>query len=76
MEEKAEALEFNVREDAPLLGVPLKDLKLKKNLLIIGIAREGKIITPSGLTEIHAGDRVVVITTNHGLGDISDILAK
>ena len=76
MDDKAEALEFNVRKDAPLLGVPLKDLKLKKNILIIGIARKGELITPSGLTEIHEGDRVVIITTTQGYGDISEILAK
>lgn len=76
MDDKAEALEFNVRDDAPLLNIPLKDLKLKKHMLIIGIARDGELITPSGLTEIHAGDRVVVITTTQGYGDISEILAK
>lgn len=76
MDDKAEALEFNVCEDAPLIGIPLKDLKLKKNLLIIGIVRGRDVITPSGNTEIHAGDRVVVITTNQGYGDISEILAK
>jgi trk system potassium uptake protein TrkA len=76
MDDKAEALEFNVRDDAPLLGIPLKDIKLNKNILIIGIVRSGKLIIPSGLTEIHAGDRVVIITTTHGYGDISEIVAK
>jgi trk system potassium uptake protein TrkA len=76
MDDKAEALEFNVRKDAPLIGKPLKDLNLKKNILIIGIARKGEIITPSGLTEIHEGDRVVIITTTQGYGDITEILAK
>jgi len=76
MDGKVEALEFNVREDAPLVNTPLKNLKFLKNTLIIGIVRERKTITPSGNTEIKAGDRVVVITTNHGLGDIADILAK
>jgi len=76
MDGKVEALEFNVREDAPLINTPLKDLKLLKNMLIIGIARGRDVLTPSGNTEIHAGDRVVVITTNHGLGDISEILIK
>ncbi len=76
MDDKAEALEFNVCEDAPLVNKPLKDLKFLKNTLIIGIVRGRDVITPSGNTEIHAGDRVVVITTNHGLGDISEILAK
>lgn len=76
MDGKVEALEFNVREDAPLINTSLKDLKLLKNMLIIGIARGRDVLTPSGNTEIRAGDRVVVITTNHGLGDISEILIK
>lgn len=76
MDGKAEALEFNVRKDAPILNKPLKDLKLKKNILIIGISRGGELITPSGLTEIHEGDRVVIITTTQGYGDIAEILAK
>ncbi len=76
MDDKVEALEFNVRADAKCLDTPLKDLKLQKNLLIIGIVRNGKVITPSGMTEIHAGDRVVIITTNKGFGDLSDILQR
>ena len=76
MDGKAEALEFNVCKDAPILNKPLKDLNLKKNILIIGISRGGELITPSGLTEIHEGDRVVIITTTQGYGDISEILAK
>ena len=76
MDGNVEALEFNVREDASIINKPLKDLKFLENTLIIGIVRGRKTITPSGNTVIQAGDRVVVITTNHGLGDISDILAK
>ena len=76
MDDKAEALEFHVGKDAPLLNIPLKDLKLKKNILIIGISRGGELITPSGMTEIHEGDRVVIITTTQGYGDITEILAK
>lgn len=76
MDNKVEAIEFNVRDDAGVIGVPLKDLHIRKNLLIIGIIREGTVITPSGNTEIFAGDRVIVITTNKGLYDLSDILLK
>ena len=76
MDDKVEALEFNVRPDAKCVNITLKDLKLLKNMLIIGIIRGRKVITPSGLTEILPGDRVVVITTNKGLGDLSDILQK
>ncbi len=76
MDDKVEALEFNVRSDAACLGIPLKDLKLRKNLLIIGIVREGRVITPGGTTEICAGDKVVIITTNKGFDDLSDILER
>ena len=76
MDDKVEALEFNVKEDSKLTNVCLKDIKLRKNILIIGIIRDRKIITPEGSTEILAGDRVVVITTNKGLDDISAILAR
>ena len=76
MDGKVEALEFNVREDAPLINTPLKDLKFLKNTLILGIVRGRDVITPSGNTQILPHDRVVVITTNHGLGDIADILVK
>ncbi len=76
MDDKVEALEFNVRSDSRFINKPLKNLKLLKNLLIIGIVREGEVITPSGMTEIHAGDKVVVITTNKGFGDLADILQK
>ena len=76
MDDKVEALEFNVREDSRLANVMLKDIELRKNILIIGIVRDRRIIVPEGNTEILAGDRVVVITTLQGLDDISDILAR
>ncbi|MBQ8403545.1 MAG: Trk system potassium transporter TrkA [Clostridia bacterium] len=76
MDDKVEALEFNVREKSRVVDVPLKNLKLRKNILIIGVIRDRKLITPTGETEIQLGDRVVVITANQGLGDLSDILER
>ena len=74
MDDKAEALEFNTKEDAKIIGIPLKDLKLKKNILIGGIIRERKTIIPGGNDMILNGDKVVVIASNHRLQDLSDIL--
>ena len=71
---KAEALEFTIKGDAPVLGIPLKDLTLKKNLLIACVNRKGKIIIPNGMFTLEQGDTVVVVTTQQGLGDIRDIL--
>jgi len=72
---RAEALEFHVEKDAPVVGVPLMRLKKKKNLLIACIGRKGKIIFPRGQDAIQAGDTVIVVTTHSGFKDISDILA-
>jgi len=74
VDNKVEALEFCIRENAPVLNVPLEKLRLKDNLLIGCISRKRKIITPKGQDMLMLGDTVVVITTNKGLNDISDIL--
>lgn len=75
IEDKVEALEFRVHEKSELVGVPLKELKLKENLLIGCINRKGTIITPGGQDTIEVGDTVVVVTTSQGFHDLKDILA-
>ncbi|MGN0371983.1 MAG: Trk system potassium transporter TrkA [Enterocloster sp.] len=72
--DKAEALEFRVNSDTPLLGIPLEKLKLKDNLLVACINRGGRIITPRGRDTIEAGDTVIIVTTHTGLNDLKDIL--
>ncbi len=73
--EKVEAIEFRVREGFAGRDVPLKELKLKKNLLVASITRGGKLILPSGDDSIQEGDSVVVVTTLVGLEKLDDILA-
>lgn len=73
-ENRVEALEFLIRKDCPLAGIPLQDLKLKKNLLVCSINHKGTIISPGGQSIIAEGDTVVVVTTHTGLHDIRDIL--
>ena len=71
---KAEAIEFKVKESSKLTGVPLKDIKLKPNVIICCIIHNGVIETPGGLSTISLGDTVIVVTTNTGFDDITDIL--
>ena len=71
---RAEAVEFNIGKDAPVVGVPLMQLKLKDHMLVACINRGGKIIFPRGQDAMQPGDRVIVVTTHLGLGDVSDIL--
>lgn len=72
---KLEALEFKVFEGAPNLGIPLKDIKLKKNLIIGAINRREQILLPDGEALILPGDRVIVVTTQKKLNDFKDIFA-
>ncbi len=74
IEGKVEALEFRVNEQSRLVGIPLKELQLKDNLLIACINRKGVVITPGGQDSIQMGDTVVVVTTNQGFNDLKDIL--
>jgi len=70
-----EALEFGVGDDVSFIGIPLKDLKLKKGLLMAGIVRRnGRIVIPSGNDVLEAGDDVIVVTNDTSLQDIHDIL--
>ncbi|NLJ96024.1 MAG: Trk system potassium transporter TrkA [Clostridiales bacterium] len=74
VDNKVEALEFHVSNNAKLLDIPLENLKLKSNLLVSCINHRGKIIIPNGKSTIQVGDTVVIVTTNKGLNDINDIL--
>ena len=74
MDGSAEAVEFTVTSDFPAAGIPLKELSLRKNILIGGIIRGKKSIIPTGDDFIQPGDRVVVIADELHLTDLSDIL--
>lgn len=71
---KAEALEFRIIENSPVSGKTIESLSLKSGIIIACINRNGVIITPRGKDMIMPGDTVIVVTTNKGYKDISDIL--
>lgn len=72
--EGAEALEFRVESESDVTDVELQELKLKPGLLVACIYRGGKVIIPGGQDTIRQGDTVVVVTTQTGLNDLTDIL--
>jgi len=71
---RVEAIEFIVEEHSKVSGVPIKDLKLKKDVLISFINHNGHIIIPTGNDEIEDGDTVMIVTKNTGFTDIDDIV--
>lgn len=74
-DDQAEAMEFVVNKTTRNLGVPLKDLKLKKGILIAVIVHNNQIIIPEGSTKIEAGDTVIIVSRDSGILDINDIYA-
>lgn len=74
-DDQVEAMEFVVNETTHNLGVPLKDLKLKKGVLIAVIVHDNRIIIPEGSTKINAGDTVIIVSRDSGILDINDIYA-
>ncbi|MBQ1678103.1 MAG: Trk system potassium transporter TrkA [Oscillospiraceae bacterium] len=74
MDGKAEALEFIVSQEADFTRIPLRELRLKRNVLIGGILRERKAIIPAGDDVILPGDRVVVISGQHRLNALHEML--
>ncbi|MBO7374819.1 MAG: Trk system potassium transporter TrkA [Lachnospiraceae bacterium] len=71
---RVEALEFKITSNSPIIGRPLMELNLKRDILIGCINRKGTIIIPKGQSVVEAGDTVIVVTTRSGLSDIKDIL--
>lgn len=72
----AEALEFRVDAETPWCGQALKDIPLKKGVLIACITHKGNTIIPDGSSKFEPGDTVVVVTTCenpfHQMSDIFD----
>jgi len=73
---QAEAVEFLVDEYTKNCGIPLKNLKLKPNVLIASISHGASSEVPSGDSVFHKGDSLVVVTSGSGvLQQLNDIFA-
>ena len=74
---QAEAMEFLVDEHAKYCGKPLKEIRLKPNVLLVGIAHGADTEIPNGDSVYHKGDTVVVVDTNRHevIRQLNDIFA-
>ena len=73
IDNKVEALEFNVSEDSVLLNQTLEELQLKKNVIVGCITRKGHVFIPHGKDTFKVGDSVIIVTKIPGLSDLDDI---
>ncbi|MCQ4866004.1 Trk system potassium transporter TrkA [Pseudoflavonifractor phocaeensis] len=69
----AEAMEFVVNQTTRHLGQPLKDLKLKRGILIAVIIHHNRIVIPEGSSSMSQGDTVIIVSRDQGILDVNDI---
>ena len=74
---QAEALEFLVDESTRNIGKPLKDIKLKPNILVVSIGHGAVTEIANGNSVFRKGDVVVVVDTNSReiIRQLNDIFA-
>ncbi len=70
---QAEALEFHADSTTMNTGIPFKDIKFRKNLIVAAIERNWKVIIPSGNDCIYDGDSVVIVCRNSRIYELNDV---
>lgn len=71
---RVEALELLIKDDSPMVGKSLSELRLKPNVLIGCITRRGQVTIPNGQSVIQVGDSIVLLTTTTGFHQLEDAL--
>lgn len=75
VDDKVEALEFRVRDNCRFIDVPIKDLNIRKGIIIAYITHKGVSKVATGDTRIQLSDTVIIISKVAGLRDINDLLS-
>ena len=71
----AEAIEFEIGDEAPILHRPLKDVRFPKDGVIGAIIRDGEVISPRGDDVLLPGDRAFVFAAPAAVPEIERLLA-
>ena len=57
----AELIEAEALETSPLVGTPLREIKLPPGIIVGAIVRGDSVIMPRGDSVVHANDRVIIL---------------
>lgn len=74
---KLEAFEFEINDGFELRDIEFKDPKfeLKQGVLIAVIIREQEAFVPDGSAYVKTGDRILVVSADHQISKLADIIA-
>ncbi|RLF58648.1 MAG: TrkA family potassium uptake protein [Thermoplasmata archaeon] len=70
-----EILEYVVNEDSRILNKKISEIK-PKNYLIIAVYKNGKLIIPSGETQLGINDRVLVLVKSDAIREVDKLFTK
>lgn len=71
---RIEATEFRVGPGAACVGIPLKDLRMRGDVLFSAITSSGTTRIPDGSSIVREGDSVVIVAPAERVKDINDIM--
>jgi trk system potassium uptake protein TrkA len=71
----AEAIEFEIGDESPILHRPLRDVSFPKQGVIGAIIRDGEVISPRGDDVLLPGDRAFVFAASAAVPEIERLLA-
>lgn len=74
LSDTVEALEFSVNEQFKYAGIPLKDLNIRKDVILGGIVRNDEFVLTGGSTCMQPLDKVLVVTTHKQITDLEEII--
>ena len=72
---EGEALEVRARETSPLVSVPLRQLKLPKDVVIGAVLRGDELLVATGDLTIQPDDRVVIFAPQRRIADVQKLVA-
>ncbi len=70
-----ELIEADAMETSPLVGKPLKEIKLPTGVLLGAVVRDGKVISPRGNTVVQVKDRVVLFATADAVKKVENMFS-
>jgi trk system potassium uptake protein TrkA len=70
-----ELIEAEALETSPLVGTPLKDVKLPTGVMVGAVVRDGQVINPRGTTVVHNKDRVILFAASEAVRKVERLFS-
>lgn len=76
LEGQAEIIELIAKGDSKIINIPLKKLKISKDVIVATIVRKNEIVIPHGNDMIYEDDRVIIISKNSKISELDDLIVE